>query len=116
MGLIWSTAAAGGEQTTTPGAFVEEKGTLAARERLGEVAGAMMKLRRQLMEAKDRAADALAALFGPGTAAAANATQKGDVAAEAVVAELQEQLAVLQREQVELQQKLASKESVPKQV
>ena len=103
-----------GWQTSTPGAFVEDRATVESRERLGEVATELMHLRRELPAARDLAAAAAVASPGPPGDA------RGDATKVAMLQErlraLQERLRALEAEHVHLQQKLASKESTPKQV
>ena len=91
-------------QTTTPGAFQDDKATKALLHRLGTVSNSLNDVRHELVGARDQAQG----LAGEGGAAGG--------AAQVRVAGLLASQAALQQEQRQLQERLASADSVPKQV
>lgn len=96
QGLAW--------QTTTPGAFEEDKATQGAREQLGKVQAELAAVRPQARKAH---LEYLMPHDAPGR----------DVSAlKAEADRLQARINALQEEQAPLQQQLASSASIPKQV
>ena len=90
-------------QTTTPGAFQENEATKQVLQQLGTVSNALTEANFALMGAKR-------------DAAAASASTTGGAATIARLSAVQRNVTTLQEEQRRLQQRMASADSVPKQV
>lgn len=95
-------------QLSTPGAFSDDRATAAVVDRLGKVSERLTQLRRDLTQARDQASAAAEDAGGAQTLQVQELQQ--------TVASLQGNLSQLQDEQAQLHQRLASKDSVRRQV